>query len=786
MNFSSTFRILHISDLHFGRQFNKPLWDYFTTLAKNLAPHLVVVTGDLVDTPVRRQLKKAKGALDNLLAEIKANGGADTCALLVIPGNHDTRLTGLIPVSRRLTLVTMAVLSAAGYGVTQWLIPGPWWVKGFLLTILLIALVLLTLLDPFSTHFPPLQKPKRYHANGVTVEVYPFDSASHAYWAASGRVPLEDFVKAGLPPEAVDAASEPFSSDGYIYRVGVVHHHPLPVPYDDAAEATMVLANAGALLAEASKLDIRLILHGHRHHRHFGRVILRADRPEPLEVAVLAAGTLTRGRTVPERYGNSFNIIDIDSVGHAQVTPYEAAGGTFEAGPRFAVEPIEQTVQRLRRAAHEQYSLHARALVAETVLSSNGSAKERLEYYDFQVFRSTEGVDRLPTDSIAELFEHGHIEGFRAGSLDGLAPPRLRLDLHHAGQRLTSQKGRVVFGRNVYRDDPPFSFFTEFHAMNGYAMSGQQFRARYGANAAPPVEYSQVTTPAFPVDELQFVVRLPQSFRLRGSPQLLVESPSQQRLSLLEQAYRRALWYVPETGTIHLHVSQPPPGTIFKIEWVLTDDPPPSGRLINVLVGETKELQRGLLAIWEVDETTRANRWTERQRLLAFLDQQMRQEPYAQGPDIDPWELSIMVLDPATATLRIVAATFPPGDPRARFTLAFGDGIAGLAYRMNAIKLFVKAEAERSGAPYGYYPCPPHPDQPPIPNPNLIDFEALLSVPLSHPDHADLLYGVLNIGSRRPSTRLAAYPAQELTGDFFYALNGFCFDELRKLVGEFP
>ena len=45
-------KILHLSDLHFGATFDPSLWDYMgKVLAGTDKPNVLIVTGDLMDTP---------------------------------------------------------------------------------------------------------------------------------------------------------------------------------------------------------------------------------------------------------------------------------------------------------------------------------------------------------------------------------------------------------------------------------------------------------------------------------------------------------------------------------------------------------------------------------------------------------------------------------------------------------------------------------------------------------------------------------------------------------------
>jgi Calcineurin-like phosphoesterase len=63
-------RVLHLSDLHFGLRFQIDKWQALREKARELAPDLVVVTGDLVNTPWFWMLKRARAELKDLHAHL--------------------------------------------------------------------------------------------------------------------------------------------------------------------------------------------------------------------------------------------------------------------------------------------------------------------------------------------------------------------------------------------------------------------------------------------------------------------------------------------------------------------------------------------------------------------------------------------------------------------------------------------------------------------------------------------------------------------------------------------
>jgi 3',5'-cyclic AMP phosphodiesterase CpdA len=77
---------IHISDLHRGTRPDPALDNALVTLCHELAPELVIASGDLGNRGRRAELEQAKGLLDRLPAPA-----------LAVPGNHDMPYT---PVAR--------------------------------------------------------------------------------------------------------------------------------------------------------------------------------------------------------------------------------------------------------------------------------------------------------------------------------------------------------------------------------------------------------------------------------------------------------------------------------------------------------------------------------------------------------------------------------------------------------------------------------------------------------------------------------------------------------------
>jgi 3',5'-cyclic AMP phosphodiesterase CpdA len=80
-------RILHISDLHFGRPAVEEQLDSLKSSIVELAPDGVAISGDLTQRCSNSEFLKARAYLDEI---------RETAPVIVIPGNHDVRWIGAV------------------------------------------------------------------------------------------------------------------------------------------------------------------------------------------------------------------------------------------------------------------------------------------------------------------------------------------------------------------------------------------------------------------------------------------------------------------------------------------------------------------------------------------------------------------------------------------------------------------------------------------------------------------------------------------------------------------
>lgn len=759
-------KILHISDLHFGFRFDQDAWNDFCQKAKTeeLRPHLLLITGDLVNSPTFWRLHKARREVNKLKTELN-------CEVLVVPGNHDTRFLGIIPVKwiHPAALAVMVTLSLVAYFFYRGSLPA------FLATWVVLAtlIILRSCFIDFKKSFKDfiVEGPVAYPAWGL--EIYPFDSASLALSGARGKIRKREFVNIhkeptvkGPPLQASEAEAQTIRAEPY--RMAILHHHPLPIPYDHAHEPLMVIDNAGAFLSEVSNKKIRLILHGHKHNRHFARVTINAGRKDGYEIAVLSTGTPTAGRG-ESRFGHNFNFLRLDSSGNVCVIPYVASSGAFRnsEGEHFFIEQPDMADKRLHEGLVQNYGRKCALNVVMAEIGADGDMYWRREYHGLQVMRDY--LNGMPYDTEAKIAT-GHIQGFEADKLVNSAPEDISLT-EDAQNTLTHQKGRIKFGRSITPEDKPLNFFCHYNGLNAFAMSAYQHREMYGTNGNF-TEWIELELDEIPTEELSMVVKFPSGFRIEGEPSLLVEQ-GDHRLTALERKYENNIRYFPRLNVIIVRIEHPFLPANYKIRWALTAEPPPSGSSSSSISGAVKEIADRLLRL-----SSASPAYQELIELLKTIEEKTRSK--FRLPVEDEIEVSLMAYDKTERVLKIVAANFPLDPPVRDFKLRYGNGIAGRAYKMNKGRMFLKEAAIRKETPSYYYPLDGKPYKL-----EDIDEAVIISIPLRHPKNKELVYAILNLSSKDPSSRLQDINKSSVldgSSAFREGVNVACFEVMQESI----
>jgi hypothetical protein len=141
------------------------------------------------------------------------------------------------------------------------------------------------------------------------------------FYAATGLVNNDQLI--GLH-SALLRAHKP-----YVARIGIVHHHVLPIAFAPSAtgmtgEPMMVLRNAGAVLRILADHKFDLILHGHWHKAQFTRIDFGTDDKDSYPIAIASAGSAAMDSD--DTSANCFNLITIAENGRIAVKSVRRLG----------------------------------------------------------------------------------------------------------------------------------------------------------------------------------------------------------------------------------------------------------------------------------------------------------------------------------------------------------------------------------------------------------------------------------------------------------------------------
>ncbi|HKR60742.1 MAG TPA: metallophosphoesterase, partial [Pyrinomonadaceae bacterium] len=626
---SAEARILHISDLHFGASFDNDSWNDLINHAGTLSPNLVIVTGDVVDNPTRWSLARAAAALEKLEQDL-------SCKVIVVPGNHDTRFLGLIPITwvNPLVVAGLAILFFLLFALN---------VTSFVPRLILLSagfvfagiLVARTFFLDFGKFFRRFILPAPGFYSGFGLEIFAFDSATKAVFGARGKIPKKQFVDAQgklRTRQLKETVSESDKAQSQPYRIGILHHHPLPIPYDDSNEFLMVADNAGAFLAEVSRLGIRLVLHGHKHHSHFSRVTINAGDEKEHELAVLAVGTLSRsGRMDPPEH--HFYFLRLVNSGNMEVTPFIARkGGSFEQKPTSLVEPAHLAEQRRYELEVQGHGVKCETVVITTELTADGDMDYREEFHGLHVEAEGRSISELPQDFDVSAIT-GHIDDFTVGNID--ADSGEQVTLNHRDVELTHRSGRISFDRKLTREDAPINFYAHYVSLNMFAMSVQQHKQMFSDKVYTQQLFMSLTP--IPTKTFDFIMKFPQGFNISGRPRLLVYRNDERDVAI-EKSLKDKLRYYPHINLIMARIQYPRLDLSYLLDWTLKDEAPPSGNLAVSLEGRAEQLAKKLLQVSPSDR-----QHDELQVLMKIIEEKARDEFQLEIDDL--LEVTLMAYD---------------------------------------------------------------------------------------------------------------------------------------------
>jgi predicted phosphodiesterase len=388
-------RLAHISDIHFGKSFNVPLWNNVKARISGFQPTIIVASGDFTDSPDPLFLLAAKAELQDLCDSFDPKA-----EFFVVPGNHDvldfgniwhpgagswfervmfsdtTRVRAALEKSLGSKLgLNPESLGWDGLSRIKRLHPRNWIWKG-----------LEKKCDGRVQSCDFWRNGKQWPSKSIhdRTLITCFNSNSSAvreFVFATGHVEADQITRISAPLPgcacpSCSAAAVSNTEGAILLRVAVLHHHPLPIAIDQglqggAAQARLepflILKNGADLMHELQRQRYDLVLHGHKHRPQFARVELRADDLEGYPLLVLAGGSTAS--TDEESRHNTLRNISTAPNGQLTVSTFEQGGAPAR---RTFREPLAVLKRRAFVATIERAKISTQEVLSENAIDSIG------------------------------------------------------------------------------------------------------------------------------------------------------------------------------------------------------------------------------------------------------------------------------------------------------------------------------------------------------------------------------------------------------------------------------
>lgn len=774
-------RIAHLSDIHFGEHFDPDIWNAVKSEIRKFHPALLIVSGDLVDSPFAEHLLAAKCELTRLAQEAGA-------ALYVVPGNHDVFESGIQVVQGRRDwferIFRHADTAAAEQALQRRLGEPPGFgekvrsqsdILAHLKRMVGFARDFTALLPPATAPGPLVVCPD---GTPVLLALLDSNAVDQTIGAATGSVSRKDLLDLTEQLSKVDAP--------YLARIAVIHHHVLPIAFVGGdivgAEPLMVLHNAGTVLSILARHRFDLILHGHRHQPQFARLDLDPRDSDSYPMAVAAAGSaalLSDDKQRDRTRDNALNLITIEENGRIRVTslfygdtvgPDQTATDT--ARVRTFQEPLTAVKRRAFIRARERHGLESDLREQSFEMTENGDLTVGYEVAGLRLLQHD--PDYLARRHEVFVPPHGH-----------LVEAVLTLDSRSLAAGYGIAKAPAGTGRGLtctvrLPHSPGDGRTAAYKLVHGYANSiamtrweaEERWRVDHGENEPKAAGWNEEWVGArisHPTQQLRLSLKLPRSLadvrprvacrRHQDFPAYRIDSfrdaimpegacrhddPDMQRDE------QENLRFEPASGAWILTVHQPMVGYVYQLRWEVPGEPADP-----VIQGDVMQWQDLLLACVDLTDPQAGPPGYE-PAVAAFnqnceaIGRLLRWGGRAEqwGVELFVYDRNHLALAPAFSFRSWQPGPLPPG-----FRIGLGDGVAGAAFQQRRSVPWSRASAY---SPY----IVPVPYDGPSPQ-DAVQLSTTLAVPVFHPDCADLprpppwaAIGVLCFSSSSPASKV--------------------------------
>lgn len=390
-------RIAHISDIHFGRDFNVEIWNKTRDEIAGFRPSIIIASGDFTDHPDPLLLLAAKSELEDLSARCGAN-----TQLFIVPGNHDVLDFGNIPHPGSVTWFNRVMFRdtrslrdnlqsrlkfklGLNEETRRWanvpsltrMNPSNWiWVgtRGDKCD---------GRLQSCDYRRAGKQWPTQSIHDQTLIVCLDSNYSAIRQIFATGSVARNQIDRIGvtIPPSECPRCRARHGAagagDGILLRIAVLHHHPMPIAVRDKSlddqrteaklEPFLILKNGADLIYELQRQRFDLILHGHKHRPQFARVELRADDSERYPILVLAAGSTAHSKEAP----SDNTLRDIGTEPNGRLTARTFVQGNLQEERNYR-EPLEVLKRRAFARAVERTRISAEEWRSELLIDGVG------------------------------------------------------------------------------------------------------------------------------------------------------------------------------------------------------------------------------------------------------------------------------------------------------------------------------------------------------------------------------------------------------------------------------
>jgi Icc-related predicted phosphoesterase len=639
-------RIIHISDLHFPSR-DASTADVLQDAIVQRCPNVLVVTGDLANHP-SMWFALGKGqwiATWNWLHQIEERL-KNNVTILLLPGNHDVLVSGL----------------------TGWCWPAA---KAFKST--------------FGTwHASPV-----YYDIRANVTFLMLDTNPRGAWltaegrAIGGRLRR---LKRELEHHA-DAARIRSST-----KVLLMHHHPLPVPFQ-GSDWLLHTRRVDRLLRFIAETKIDLVLHGHKHRATWSHMRIGGTSVEPFFIEAVGAGSAMKRDDYDPR-GHNFNLIDVAPGGTRQIRQFFKPPAADRFSEAHASEAEEQVSRLIRSQFRQPY--RAGRLTWKLQADQEGDAKNELTFAGLVFNRCLDAYEiPLPGDYL----EGGQALPYRALRVSA---PALRGRLQQRdvdGQMRTF----VVFDQRPLAEHRA-EMTVENYTLNSYAMNCRE-AAELGHGDTERDSVDLLLTDA--VDELCFEATFPGDFRF-DTVRVEVLEPLDGADVVHEELTREfAGMPAARDNRVELRLPHPPPNYRYRVSWALPADhgTPQSG------AAEARRARFEKVFLTFASAPVPAENGIDKAAQDAIIEgfqdlssalERLIAASSSFAPEIgviddESTDLSVMVCDrfDRLPKLRLVFWNRQLDYPEVfrNFRLLMGNGNAGRAYKTRTLRLFDKEQA---------------------------------------------------------------------------------------------